>query len=348
MALADILHYIRVTENIATSGQPDPRQLQEIAKAGFQIIINLAMPDSDFALADEFDLVQDAGMAYFHIPVPFDAPTSTHLRQFINIMAAYAGNKIWIHCALNYRASAFIYNFLTIHNNIDEQTARQTLLADWQPDTTWQAFMALDQGNITNHRMAPFLQSCSCIDWHHPAVWAHSRQLTEALSSEHDIISKCFAWVRDHVNHSYDFQQNPVTCKASDVLLHRTGYCYAKSHLLTALLRANDIPAGLCYQRLSIDGTGPPFSLHGLVAVYVNQKEQNKKGWLRIDARGNKPGIRAEFAPPGEQLAFPVHLQGEADLPEIWAEPLPAIVKTLQQYTTWQAVYQHLPDIELL
>jgi transglutaminase-like putative cysteine protease len=71
-----------------------------------------------------------------------------------------------------------------------------------------------------------------------------------------------------------------VTCSASQVLLHGTGFCYAKGHLLAALLRANAIPVGSCYQRLRIDGTGPPFCLHGFNSVHLPAI-----GWYRIDAR---------------------------------------------------------------
>jgi transglutaminase-like putative cysteine protease len=91
---------------------------------------------------------------------------------------------------------------------------------------------------------------------------------------------------------------NPVTCRASEVLQHKTGYCFAKSHLLAALLRANQIPVGFCYQRLSIDDNGAPYSLHGFNAVYFPEV-----GWYRVDARGNKEGVTAQFTPPQEQLA---------------------------------------------
>jgi len=74
---------------------------------------------------------------------------------------------------------------------------------------------------------------------------------------------------------------NPVTLKASEVLENKTGFCYAKSHLLAAFLRANRIPSGLCYQRLSVYENGPPFCLHGLNAVFLPGI-----GWYRIDARG--------------------------------------------------------------
>ncbi len=76
-----------------------------------------------------------------------------------------------------------------------------------------------------------------------------------------------------------DAQQNPVTLRASEVPSQGTGYYYAKSHLLAALLRANGLPAALCYQRLTITDV-PPFCLHGLNAAYLP-----KWGWYRPDAR---------------------------------------------------------------
>ena len=171
---------------------------------------------------------------------------------------------------------------------------------------------------------------------------AQAKKLAEGSTSSEETARKCFEFVRDEIKHSWDYKLNPVTCKASDVLKYGTGYCYAKSHLLAALLRANKIPAGLCYQRLTITDV-PPFCLHGLNAVYLKDF-----GWYRIDARGNKQGVTAEFCPPVEKLAFPIATLGEADLPEIWAEPLSAVTQTLEKYKTVQEVANNLPDIELV
>lgn len=191
--------------------------------------------------------------------------------------------------------------------------------------------------------MQAYLAASTYIDWQTPAVLAQAKVLAQDAQSVEQIAQRCFEFVRDQIQHSWDFQRNPVTCKASDVLLHGTGFCYAKSHLLAALLRANGIPAGLCYQRLTIRDDQPPFCLHGLNAIYLEPY-----GWYRVDARGNKPGVQAAFCPPREQLAFPIVTQGEADLPEIWAEPLPVIVQTLQQYGSYDAVADNLPDVLLL
>ncbi|GGC93111.1 transglutaminase-like domain-containing protein [Undibacterium terreum] len=189
--------------------------------------------------------------------------------------------------------------------------------------------------------MQEFLAASSYIDWQHPAVNSKAAELALAATSHTDLISRCFHFVRDDIKHSSDYQMNPVTCRASDVLHYGTGYCYAKSHLLAALLRANGIPAALCYQRLALGAEGPPYCLHGLNAVYLKEH-----GWYWMDARGNKPGVDAQFCPPLEKLAFPVVSTQERDLPGRWAEPLPEVVAALTGYATVQEVYEHLPDLD--
>ena len=191
--------------------------------------------------------------------------------------------------------------------------------------------------------MKQFLTSSEFIDFEHPLVRQKAAELANSANTEHDVIRNAFYFVRDQIKHSSDFKLNPVTCKASDVLLHGTGYCYAKSHLLAALLRANGVPAGLCYQRLSVSHADvPPYCLHGLNAVYLKEH-----GWYRIDARGNKPGVAAEFCPPLESLAFKVRPPSERDLPEIWTEPLPVVVHCLSTHSTYDEVLKNLPDLQL-
>lgn len=193
------------------------------------------------------------------------------------------------------------------------------------------------------HPAPDYLAADEVIDWRHPEVLATAKALAEGAANKTEIAKRCFEFVRDEIHHSWDYRQNPVTCKASAVLEHGTGYCYAKSHLLATLLRANGIPAGLCYQRLSVGDGGPPYCLHGLNAVWLAEH-----GWYRIDPRGNKPGVNAQFTPPLERLAFAINERVEADLPEIWAEPLPVVVRVLTKYATVEEVAANLPDVELV
>ena len=185
-----------------------------------------------------------------------------------------------------------------------------------------------------------YLQVTENIDWSQDLVVKKAKSLSSGLSDSLNIAKACFEFVRDEIKHSNDYKSEVVTCKASDVLLHGTGFCYAKSHLLAALLRANGIPSGLCYQRLSNgDGT---YCLHGLNAIYLPDI-----GWYRVDARGNKPGVLAEFSPPMECLAFDIANSGGIDLTGIYSEPLAEVVIALNRFETCEETSNNLPDIEV-
>jgi transglutaminase-like putative cysteine protease len=194
-----------------------------------------------------------------------------------------------------------------------------------------------------NHdtNLKAFLQADDVIDFHHPAVRQQAEDLRAPDGDAIETTRACFEWVRDTIKHSVDYRMNPLTCSASEVLAGGTGYCYAKSHLLAALLRANGIPAGFVYQRLSIGAGGPPYCTHGLNAVYLADC-----GWYRVDARGNKPGVDAQFTPPEERLAFALQDSEEYFFDDIHATPLPAIVKLLRRWKTWDAFYARLPDVQ--
>lgn len=188
------------------------------------------------------------------------------------------------------------------------------------------------------HR-APFLAASNVIDWHTASVRDLAGQLTSGARGT-DAIARLFTWVRDSIAHTGDVGHGPLTLRASDVLRERTGLCYAKSHLLVALLRASNIPAGFCYQRLSLDETASSFVLHGLASVLMPDDT-----FLRIDPRGNKPGVDAQLTPGREALAFALSLPGEADLPGVFAEPIPQVIEALSAATHWHPTDVALPDV---
>lgn len=174
--------------------------------------------------------------------------------------------------------------------------------------------------------LSAYLAADDVIDHHDPVVRETAALLAEGTRNAHEYAEAAFEYVRDAIPHSFDSGDPRVTWRASDVLEQRNGICYAKSHALTALLRSRGIPAGLCYQRLTEDDGSDP-ALHGLIALRLPGADR----WSRLDARGNKPGVDAQFSLVTERLAFPVRPElGECDYPLVHAAPLPAVVACLR------------------
>jgi|SRR4051794_1046294 transglutaminase-like putative cysteine protease len=168
----------------------------------------------------------------------------------------------------------------------------------------------------TSDRLNDYLAADAVVDHEHPAIRAQAAALRAKDGNPAESAKATFLFVRDEVEHVIDARDPRVTWRASDVLRERVGICHAKAHLLAALLRAQGIPAGFCYQELS--------ALHGLNAVYLHGK------WSRLDARGNRTGAGGEFSLDVEKLAWPVDAaNGERDHPEIHPAPAPVVVEFL-------------------
>lgn len=168
----------------------------------------------------------------------------------------------------------------------------------------------------TSDRLSDYLVADAVVDHEHPAIRAQARALRAKDGDTVESAKAAFLFVRDEVEHVIDARDPRVTWRASDVLRERVGICHAKAHLLAALLRAQGIPAGFCYQELS--------ALHGLNAVYLHGK------WSRLDARGNRTGADGQFSLDEEKLAWPVETaRGERDHPEIHPAPAPVVVDFL-------------------
>ncbi|MEZ4280834.1 MAG: protein tyrosine phosphatase family protein [Myxococcota bacterium] len=145
-----ILNFVQLTEKIATAGQPTAEQIPGIAAAGHVAVVNLAVPDSHNAVANEGSLVTATGMVYVQIPVKWDAPTLADLQRFIRTMRTFEGERVFVHCAMNMRVSAFMYHYLTIEKGLSPEAARSPILAKWLPqmDEVWKGFLALEPETI--------------------------------------------------------------------------------------------------------------------------------------------------------------------------------------------------------
>ncbi|WP_030708997.1 transglutaminase-like domain-containing protein [Streptomyces sp. NRRL F-2580] len=196
--------------------------------------------------------------------------------------------------------------------------------------------MRLIQQNPDIHA---YLASDEAVDHWHPLVQETAEALWSFTGDAYSYSKAAFEFVRDEIPHSADSGDERVSWRASDVLATRNGICFAKSHALAALLRAQGIPAALCYQRLTDDDGSHPV-VHGLVAVRLPGGAR----WSRLDPRGNKPGVDAQFSLESERLAFPVRRElGEIDYPELYAAPHPAALGVLQGSADRAELWTKLP-----
>lgn len=196
---------------------------------------------------------------------------------------------------------------------------------------------------IIKDAMDKYLAESDYINWKAESILQKAKELFESSNDEIELIRAAYHFVRDEIKHSWDVQDKRITITATDVLREKVGICWAKANLLSALLRANNIPTGICYQRLTLGDTPETgYCIHAMNAVYINTINR----WIRLDARGNKAGVDAQMSLEKEQLAFNVRPeQGEIDYKEIYAEPLPITMQVLENSTDAIYMYLHsLPD----
>ena len=140
--IEDIFNFLQVSDLIATAGQPTEQQMLAIKDAGYQVLINLAPREKfETTLPNEAELVESLSMEYVHIPVIWNKPTLEDFDRFTQVMQVNADRPVFIHCAGNFRVSAFMYLYRRIYQKIDEEQAQKDLHKLWVPDDVWQRFM---------------------------------------------------------------------------------------------------------------------------------------------------------------------------------------------------------------
>ncbi|MDE5937481.1 MAG: transglutaminase-like domain-containing protein [Lachnospiraceae bacterium] len=194
---------------------------------------------------------------------------------------------------------------------------------------------------LYSNQMEAYVKCDNVIDYDNETIAELADELFQKAENELEFIRTAYEYVRDRISHSADSREDRITCTASEVLKAGHGICFAKSHLLAALLRCKAVPAGFCYQKLILDGeTAPVLIYHGLNGVYC--KDIGK--WIRLDARGNKAGVNAQFSVETEQLAFAVRPEtGEEDGLIVYPDPDKKILEKLGKYRTRTELWNDLP-----
>lgn len=144
MSTEEIFNYVKVNDQISTAGQPTEDQLRDAAAEGFTTIINLAPVNPPYTPANEAGLARELGLNYIYIPVTWNNPTDADFAAFERAMSETAGDKTLIHCAANFRVTAFYTLYAQKH--LGWSAAQAAALRDriWAGSDypVWEAFIA--------------------------------------------------------------------------------------------------------------------------------------------------------------------------------------------------------------
>ena len=144
MSTDEIFNYVRVDDRISTAGQPTENQLRDAAAEGFTTIINLAPVNPPYTPANEAGLARELGLNYIHIPVAWNNPTDADFAAFERAMNETAGDRTLIHCAANFRVTAFYTLYARKHLGWSEAQAAALRDRIWAGSAypVWEAFIA--------------------------------------------------------------------------------------------------------------------------------------------------------------------------------------------------------------
>jgi protein tyrosine phosphatase (PTP) superfamily phosphohydrolase (DUF442 family) len=112
-----------------------------VAAGGYQAVVNLGLLNPEYCLPDEAGLAASLGMKYRHLPVNFDAPAVADFEAFVAQMDAWAGERVFVHCAANFRVSSFMAVYGEMRLGWDRDHADRHARTFWEPNRTWQAFV---------------------------------------------------------------------------------------------------------------------------------------------------------------------------------------------------------------
>lgn len=144
MSVDQAYNFRKVSDNLSTAGLLSPEQLRALKSEGYDVVVNLLPEDSEYAIEGEAVIVTEQGIVYEYVPVDFSAPTEQDYRAFEKILSGLAAKKVMLHCAANYRVSAFYSIYACLNQGWSESQAREFMGTVWNVDEypVWESFVA--------------------------------------------------------------------------------------------------------------------------------------------------------------------------------------------------------------
>lgn len=134
-------NFVTWRDGLHSSAQPSAEWLAQVRDKGYDIVVNLAPPQSHGSLRDEGGIVGAKGVAYVNIPVDFARPTAEDFRLFSEVMKATKDRKVYVHCQVNMRGSAFVFLYRVIHEGAPVGETAIKMNRIWAPDRVWKKFI---------------------------------------------------------------------------------------------------------------------------------------------------------------------------------------------------------------
>jgi transglutaminase-like putative cysteine protease len=195
---------------------------------------------------------------------------------------------------------------------------------------------------ICSEDLDAYIEETEILNYSHPSISDKIKEIQQKGKTKQEWAELAFEFVRDEIHHSFDTGSTIITIRASDALEHKEGICFAKAHLLAALLRGMGIPTGFCYQRVTRKGTPESgYAIHGLNAIYFEETNT----WFRVDPRGNKPGVNSEFSISPEKLAYPIRTEmDEVDYLHVYSKPLEKVITSMEESSDCRELFFKRPE----
>jgi len=134
MAIEGSYNFKRIDTKITTSGVVGDKRLSALKSEGYDALINLLPDNNEYAVPDEASIVTAQGLTYTYIPVEWSAPTRADFDAFEKAMEINRGKTVHVHCAANWRVSAFYGLYAERQGLWTREQADAHMRTIWKPE----------------------------------------------------------------------------------------------------------------------------------------------------------------------------------------------------------------------
>jgi protein tyrosine phosphatase (PTP) superfamily phosphohydrolase (DUF442 family) len=137
-------NFVSVSDQLTTSGMVSADGLRTLGAQGYRVIVNLLPDSNQHAVSGEREIVESQGLEYVHIPVDFKRPTRADFDQFSATLDRVLEKKVHIHCAANWRVTAFYSLYEVRRARWTPSQASEFMHRIWKPaeHPGWPEFIA--------------------------------------------------------------------------------------------------------------------------------------------------------------------------------------------------------------